>query len=86
MLVLGEETEVYQLYVETGIDVHTGVVTHLDLVLYGELSECGIEVGGVVRRIVTQVHANLRVHGAAKPTAVVVEVVVEGQSRHGNER
>lgn len=86
MLVLGEEAEVYQLYVETGIDVHTGVVTHHYFVLYGKLPQSGIQVRGIICGVVTEVHANLRVHGAAKPTAVVVEVVVEGESRHGNER
>ena len=59
------------LDVEVGIYIHDGVVAYLFFVLYAELSQCGIEHGGVLLREEAHVHTYLYIQ-CFDPRIVVV--------------
>ena len=81
VLVLGEETQADQADVEVGIDVDDGVVADKGLGLSAELRGGGAEQGGVIGRMVADIDAELGIHGAAEPAAVVVQIAIEADSR-----
>jgi len=85
MGILEEEFQSDGFDVEVEISVHNHVVTHFFLMLGHELSGGGIENRGVVLGVITHVDANLRVE-CAEPESVVIEVMIERNSRNGQHR
>ena len=82
VLVLGEETQADQADVEVGIDIDDGVVADqrpaVAVRLQAELRGGRAQQRGIVRRVITDIDAELGIHGTTEPAAVVVQVAVQG--------